>query len=139
MNGLNGTRFRSFTDLGKHLNIDPTPAAPPVPPRPARVSKQGWAQIDSGRAGDSDSNQGTAAAVTTSKGRRAMQMTGIIKRIVTDKGFGFVKAEDGTEFFFHRSTVANGLRFEDLREGERVTFDEGDGPKGPRAENVERA
>ena len=59
---------------------------------------------------------------------------GTIKRL-TDKGFGFIASESGTDVFFHMSSVA-GVRFEDLREGQKVAFDEGRGPKGPRAENV---
>jgi cold shock protein len=61
-------------------------------------------------------------------------MNGTIKRL-TDKGFGFIAANDGSEYFFHQS-VCNGTRFDELREGQRVTFDRGQGPKGPRAENV---
>jgi CspA family cold shock protein len=60
--------------------------------------------------------------------------TGTIKR-KTDKGFGFIAAADGTEYFFHQSGCV-GTRFDDLREGQRVTFTIGQGPKGPRAENV---
>jgi CspA family cold shock protein len=62
-------------------------------------------------------------------------VTGTIKRIVSDKGFGFVQAGDGAEYFFHQSACAD-TRFDDLREGQPVTFDKGQGPKGPRAENV---
>ena len=61
-------------------------------------------------------------------------MTGTIKRI-TDKGFGFIATGDGPEYFFHQSACA-GTRFDDLREGQEVTFTVGQGPKGPRAENV---
>ena len=61
--------------------------------------------------------------------------TGTIKRIVRDKGFGFVAAADGTEYFFHNSACV-GVRFDDLHEGQSVTFEKGQGPKGPRAENV---
>jgi CspA family cold shock protein len=60
--------------------------------------------------------------------------TGTIKR-KTDKGFGFIAATDGTEYFFHQSGCV-GIRFDDLREGQRVSFTVGQGPKGPRAENV---
>jgi len=60
--------------------------------------------------------------------------TGTIKRL-TDKGFGFIAAGDGVEYFFHQSAV-QGSRYNDLREGQTVTFDIGQGPKGPRAENV---
>jgi len=59
---------------------------------------------------------------------------GVIKRI-TDKGFGFIDIGGGKDLFFHRSAV-QGTRFEDLQEGQRVSFTEGQGPKGPRAENV---
>ena len=59
---------------------------------------------------------------------------GTIKRL-TDKGFGFIAASDGTEYFFHQS-ACSGTRFDELREGQAVTFEKGQGPKGPRAENV---
>jgi len=59
---------------------------------------------------------------------------GTIKRL-TDKGFGFIDNGSGTDMFFHQSALA-GVRFADLREGQKVTFNEGRGPKGPRAENV---
>ena len=64
-----------------------------------------------------------------------MSTNGTIKRMVSDKGFGFVAAADGQEYFFHQSAVAGG-QFDQLREGQAVTFDTGQGPKGPRAENV---
>jgi CspA family cold shock protein len=60
--------------------------------------------------------------------------SGVIKRL-TDKGFGFIAAGDGTEYFFHQS-ACQGTRFDDLREGQTVSFTVGQGPKGPRAENV---
>ncbi|MDA0284210.1 MAG: cold shock domain-containing protein [Planctomycetota bacterium] len=59
---------------------------------------------------------------------------GTIKRI-TDKGFGFIEDGSGTDMFFHSSTV-EGVSFEQLREGQQVSFNVGQGPKGPRAENV---
>jgi cold shock protein len=59
---------------------------------------------------------------------------GTIKRL-TDKGFGFISNGSGTDMFFHMSAV-EGVRFEDLREGQKVSFNVGQGPKGPRAENV---
>ena len=60
--------------------------------------------------------------------------TGKIKRL-TDKGFGFIAAPDGTEYFFHQSACTS-KPFDALREGDNVTFTVGQGPKGPRAENV---
>ena len=62
--------------------------------------------------------------------------TGTIKRIVSDKGFGFIAAGDGTEYFFHQS-ACTGTRFDDMREGQTVSFTIGQGPKGPRAEDVQ--
>jgi CspA family cold shock protein len=62
-------------------------------------------------------------------------INGTIKRLVSGKGFGFVMADDGTEYFFHQS-ACTGARFEDLREGQALTFEKGQGPKGPRAENI---
>jgi CspA family cold shock protein len=67
-------------------------------------------------------------------GRTVRVAEGVIKRI-TDKGFGFIDLGGGKDLFFHRSAV-QGARFEDLQEGQRVSFTEGQGPKGPRAENV---
>jgi CspA family cold shock protein len=59
---------------------------------------------------------------------------GTIKRM-TDKGFGFIATAEGTEYFFHQSAWA-GTAFDDLRAGQAVSFTAGQGPKGPRAENV---
>ncbi|MDF1815026.1 MAG: cold shock domain-containing protein [Verrucomicrobiales bacterium] len=59
---------------------------------------------------------------------------GTIKKIVDDKGFGFISTE-GADLFFHRSSV-EGVNFEELREGDTVEYTEGQGPKGPCAENV---
>lgn len=59
---------------------------------------------------------------------------GTIKRL-TDKGFGFIDTGGGNDIFFHMSSL-DGVTFEELREGQRVSYSEGEGPKGPRAENV---
>jgi cold shock protein len=64
-------------------------------------------------------------------------MTGTIRTVRTDKGFGFIRDGGGKEYFFHRSAV-QGEGLEALREGDSVEFDVGEGPKGPRAENVRR-
>ena len=65
-------------------------------------------------------------------------ISGTIKRLISDKGFGFIAAGNGTEYFFHQSACAQ-ASFDDLREGQEVTFDVGQGPKGPRGENVRLA
>jgi CspA family cold shock protein len=59
---------------------------------------------------------------------------GTIKKLISNKGFGFIEGENG-ELFFHSSAVENSS-FEELREGQSVEYAEGQGPKGPRAENV---
>lgn len=61
-------------------------------------------------------------------------MTGKIIRLILAKGFGFIQDDAGVEHFFHRSAVRGA--FELLTEGQAVTFDQQDSPKGPRAENV---
>ena len=58
---------------------------------------------------------------------------GQIKKL-TDKGFGFISGDNG-EIFFHQSALQD-VRYEELREGQTVEYEEGEGPKGPRAENV---
>jgi CspA family cold shock protein len=61
--------------------------------------------------------------------------TGKVKKIVADRGFGFIAADDGREYFFHRTAMQGGV-FDSLRGGEAVEFETSQGPKGPRAENV---
>ena len=63
-------------------------------------------------------------------------MTGKISRVIAEKGFGFIAGEDGKEYFMHRSAIRDGSVFEQLRDGQPVTFEVGSGEKGPRAENV---
>ncbi|MFN6103611.1 MAG: cold-shock protein [Planctomycetaceae bacterium] len=58
---------------------------------------------------------------------------GKIKRL-TDKGFGFIETGSDTDMFFHSSNV-EGVTFDQLREGQKVSYTAGRGPKGPRAEN----
>jgi len=67
-------------------------------------------------------------------------MNGTIKRVFKNRGFGFIKAEDGREIFFHMTGV-EGVEFDSLVEGQNVDFDveknpKGSRGKGPRAINV---
>ena len=66
-------------------------------------------------------------------------MTGKIAR-VTDRGFGFITPDEGGEdakdLFFHARSLAEGVMFDSLREGDAVTYDLEDGEKGPAAVNV---
>ena len=64
-------------------------------------------------------------------------MTGKIRTLRVDKGFGFIKDDAGNDYFFPPSAVY-GEGLQDLREGDSVELDVGQGPKGPRAENVRR-
>ena len=62
---------------------------------------------------------------------------GTIKKLVADRGFGFIKGEDGNDIFFHVSALQGDIAIEELNEGQSVSYSEGSGPKGPRAENVQ--
>jgi len=65
-------------------------------------------------------------------------MTGTIKKL-TDKGFGFISAEGlGKDLFFHSNALV-GVQFSELHEGDQVTFETAESPKGPNAVNVKRA
>jgi len=64
-------------------------------------------------------------------------MFGTIKKVVRDKGFGFIVPDDGSDdVFFHRSKLAPKVVFEDLREGDAVEFQVTKGEKGPQALDV---
>ncbi len=65
-------------------------------------------------------------------------MTGTIKTL-TDRGFGFIQAEgQAKDLFFHSKSLID-VMFDELRQGDMVSFDIEDGPKGPAAVNVRRA
>jgi CspA family cold shock protein len=59
---------------------------------------------------------------------------GTIKKLVSERGFGFIAADDGKEYFFHRSGTEGD--FDSLQGGEHVTFQVEASPKGPRAAQV---
>lgn len=59
---------------------------------------------------------------------------GVIKRI-TDRGFGFINDGSAKDLFFHSSSVLE-TSFDQLQEGQRVSYEVKEGPKGPAAENV---
>ena len=65
--------------------------------------------------------------------------TGTIKKVISDRGFGFIAAEDAKEYFFHRDGLDSSLNFDRLIGGERVEFDVEQSPKGPRANHVRSA
>lgn len=65
--------------------------------------------------------------------------TGTIKKVISDRGFGFITAEDAKEYFFHRDGLDPSLDFDRLIGGERVEFDIEPSQKGPRATRVRAA
>ncbi len=62
---------------------------------------------------------------------------GTVKKVIVEKGYGFIQGERN-ELFFHHSAL-EGVTIEELQEGQSVSYEEGRGPKGPRAENVKPA
>jgi CspA family cold shock protein len=65
--------------------------------------------------------------------------TGTVKKLVSDRGFGFITAENGKDYFFHRDGLASSLDFDRLVGGEKVQFEIEPSPKGDRAKNVQPA
>ncbi len=66
-------------------------------------------------------------------------MTGVIKKLISDKGFGFISVEGQEKDLFFHSKALVGVQFNELHEGDQVTFDVEESPKGPNAVNVKRA
>jgi cold shock protein len=64
-------------------------------------------------------------------------MEGTIKNL-TDKGFGFITVDGEEKDLFFHSNELKGVSFEELRTGDRVSFEKGESPKGPNAVNVSR-
>jgi CspA family cold shock protein len=72
--------------------------------------------------------------------KRSCEMpTGTIKKLVSDRGFGFIAAEDGREYFFHRTGLDPSVNFDSLAGGEHVTFEIEPSQKGPRANRIKLA
>jgi CspA family cold shock protein len=65
-------------------------------------------------------------------------MQGTIKRVVRDRGFGFIRSSDGQEVFFHRSGLQQ-MDFDGLKEGTSVEYEVEQSDKGPRASNVRQS
>lgn len=65
--------------------------------------------------------------------------TGIVRKVIADRGYGFITGEDGKDYFFHRDGLASSLQFDRMTEGERVEFDLQASQRGPRAVNVRAA
>jgi CspA family cold shock protein len=65
-------------------------------------------------------------------------MTGAIRTVNSARGFGFIRGDDGLDYFFHRAEL-RGLEFEELKEGLRVRFETLMTKRGPRAAGVNEA
>ena len=65
--------------------------------------------------------------------------TGTIKKVVSDRGFGFITSDDAKDYFFHRDALDSSLDFDRLNGGEKVEFEIEQSPKGPRASRVRSA
>lgn len=63
-------------------------------------------------------------------------MEGTIKNLVTDKGFGFITVDGEEKDLFFHSNELKGVTFDELKKGDRVSFEKADSPKGPNAVNV---
>jgi CspA family cold shock protein len=79
------------------------------------------------------------SALLFGKRWRSHVATGTIKKVIADRGFGFIVAEDAKEYFFHRGGLDASLDFDRLTGGERVEFEIEQSPKGPRAAHVRSA
>jgi CspA family cold shock protein len=65
--------------------------------------------------------------------------TGTIKKVIADRGFGFITADDAKDYFFHRGALESSIDFDRLVGGERVEFEIEQSPTGPRASRVRAA
>jgi cold shock protein len=66
-------------------------------------------------------------------------MNGTIKKLVSDRNFGFITPSDGSKDLFFHASGLEGADFSELREGDAVTFEIGETPKGPAATQVRKA
>ena len=85
------------------------------------------------RSGRSSGGARRSASVTVAP--TGPKSRGRIKKMVRDRGFGFIRGEDGKEVFFHRSGMA-GSDYDSVSEGDAVEYVIQEGPRGARAENV---
>lgn len=81
-------------------------------------------------------SKGRAYAVLVREALEVHVTTGTIKKVIADRGFGFIAAEDSKEYFFHRGGLDSSLDFDRLVGGERVEFEIEASAKGPRATAV---
>jgi cold shock protein len=85
------------------------------------------------------SRTGRAPYVQFEESWRSIMTTGTVKKVISERGFGFIASPDGKEYFFHKDGLAASLDFDRLVGGESVTFEVESGPKGARAVQVQAA
>jgi CspA family cold shock protein len=83
-------------------------------------------------------SRGRRRVGTTPQAPAGPKCRGKIKKMVRDRGFGFIRGDDGKEVFFHRSGL-NAADYDGLSEGDTVEYVVQEGPRGSRAENVRQA
>ena len=83
-------------------------------------------------------SRGRRRAGATTQAPSGPKCKGKIKKMVRDRGFGFIRGDDGKEVFFHRSGL-NAADYDGLSEGDSVEYVVQEGPRGARAENVRQA
>ncbi len=64
---------------------------------------------------------------------------GTVKKLISDRGFGFITSDDGKDYFFHRDAVDPALGFDHMTVGAKVEFKVEPNARGPRAVNVRAA
>jgi cold shock protein len=67
------------------------------------------------------------------------RQTGTVEFFKEDRGFGFIRPDDGSKDIFVHHSAIQGEGFKTLKRGDRVEFEAVESPKGPRAENVDKA
>ena len=103
------------------------------------VVKCGYVALRGGSAWSTPFSNGPCDCRPCSGSVEVNVTTGTVKKVVADRGFGFITAEDAKEYFFHRGALDSTLDFDRLVGGERVQFDVEQSPKGPRASRVSAA
>lgn len=85
------------------------------------------------------SNRPCAVDTFEKTARETTLANGTIKKLISERGFGFITAEDGKDYFFHKDGLAPSMDFDRLVGGESVTFEVEASPRGPRAVQVQQA
>ena len=130
------TIYRSYREILRFLQVVGAPLrqAPHLRTQGFAYSLPSW-QIAGAHRRLQFLEQARLMSLAFSSRVKEMEMpTGTIKKLVSDRGFGFIAAEDGKEFFFHRSGTEGD--FDSLQGGEKVSFEIEASPKGPRAKSV---